>query len=143
MRILGNVVLAQDAVAEIFLRVLARLRQAENGDKEPLDNPKWYLWRIALPVILDVKQGDGLGLDELHDEIDYGQLNRQDTDEAEAGLSLFREAGLTAEEEQVMYLRYVEGRSVAAVAEIMGINERRVVRRTKSACEKLIRYRSG
>lgn len=116
MRLLGDVTLAEDCVAETFARFLKSL-QEQHG---PRDNLQAYLYRIAHNWIVDHYRKDGNTV-ELNDVI----RSEADVPEEEAAKHIrqqqVRQAirHLTSDQQQVILLKYLEDWSNEEVASVM------------------------
>lgn len=115
MRLLGDPNLAEDCVAETFLRFLKALRDG----KGPQDCLQAYLYRIAHNWITDIYRRQPPPALELDEHLQSGEESRPDV-QAERQLvqeqmraALHR---LTPEQRQVIVLRFFEGCSVECVA---------------------------
>jgi len=116
MRLLGDVTLAEDCVAETFTRFLKSLQERRG----PRDNLQAYLYRIAHNWIVDHYRKDGNTV-ELNDVI----RSEADVPEEEATKRIrqqqVRQAirHLTSDQQQVILLKYLEDWSNEEVARLM------------------------
>ena len=116
MRLLGDVTLAEDCVAETFARFLKSLQERRG----PRDNLQAYLYRIAHNWIVDHYRKDGNTV-ELNDVI----RSEADVPEEEAAKRIrqqqVRQAirHLTSDQQQVILLKYLEDWSNEEVARLM------------------------
>jgi RNA polymerase sigma-70 factor, ECF subfamily len=115
MRLLGDPILAEDCVAETFLRFLKAL-QGGNG---PQDYLQAYLYRIAHNWITDFYRRQPPPVLELAEHLQSGEGSHPDV---QAERQLVREQmlaalhRLTPEQRQVVVLRFFEGCSIECVA---------------------------
>jgi len=116
MRLLGDVTLAEDCVAETFARFLKSLQERRG----PRDNLQAYLYRIAHNWIVDHYRKEGNTV-ELNDVI----RSEADVPEEEAAKRIrqqqVRQAirHLTSDQQQVILLKYLEDWSNEEVARLM------------------------
>ena len=116
MRLLGDMTLAEDCVAETFVRFLKSLQERRG----PRDNLQAYLYRIAHNWIVDLYRKDEK-VYELNDAI----RSEADVPEEEAENHIrqkqVRKAirHLTPEQQQVISLKYLEDWSNEEVARLM------------------------
>ena len=116
MRLLGDMTLAEDCVAETFVRFLKSLQERRG----PRDNLQAYLYRIAHNWIVDLYRKDEK-VYELNDAI----RSEADVTEEEAENHIrqkqVRKAirHLTPEQQQVISLKYLEDWSNEEVARLM------------------------
>lgn len=116
MRLLGDVTLAEDCVAETFARFLKSLREGRG----PRDNLQAYLYRIAHNLVVDTYRG---GRETV--ELDDAFRSEADVPEEEAAKQIrrkqVREAvrSLTPDQQMVIALKYLEEWSNEEVAQAM------------------------
>ena len=116
MRLLGDMTLAEDCVAETFARLLKSLQERRG----PHDNLQAYLYRIAHNWIVDLYRKDGNTV-ELKDAV----RSETDVPEEEAANHIrqkqVRKAirHLTPDQQQVISLKYLEDWSNEEVAQAM------------------------
>lgn len=119
----GDQALAEDLASETFLRALRSIGGFQGGSRDFL---AWVL-RIARNLFLDhVRSGRvrwEMVVEELPVVISSGDLEAEALGRIE-GAELRRVLErLTPEQQEVVYLRFLEGLSVAEVAEVVGRNE--------------------
>lgn len=116
MRLLGDVTLAEDCVAETFARFLKSLREGHG----PRDNLQAYLYRIAHNLVVDMYRGDRETV-----ELDDAFRSEADVPEEEAAKQIrqkqVRQAvhSLTPDQQMVIALKYLEDWSNEEVAQAM------------------------
>lgn len=122
MRLLGNADLAEECVAETFSRLLNALKDG----KGPREYLRAYLYRVAHNWVSDLyRRGPAppLPLDaELHADAD-GNPSRAAQDALDREQVRGALAELTAEQRQVIVLRYIEGWENGEIARAMGKKE--------------------
>jgi RNA polymerase sigma-70 factor (ECF subfamily) len=124
-RVRGHAQTAEDLTEEVFVRVLERFNQYEDRG---LPFAAW-LFRIAHNLLIDSRRRaqsqPHVGLDEC-EEIDspaaLGSLD-QALDHHELGLAMKR---LTAEQQRVIQLRFLDGMTIADTAQTMAKTEESV-----------------
>jgi RNA polymerase sigma-70 factor, ECF subfamily len=118
LRLLGDDCLAEDCVAETFLRYLNALRAGQG----PRDHLQAYLYRIAHNWITDFYRRQPpppLMLDESVPDGEYTNPTQQvDLRSEQAHLRLALRT-LTADQRQVLMLRFVEDWGLGEVAEVL------------------------
>lgn len=116
MRLLGDVTLAEDCVAEAFARFLKSLQEGRG----PRDNLQAYLYRIAHNLVVDMYRN---GRETV--ELDDAFRSEADVPEEEAAKRIrqkeVREAicSLTPDQQMVIALKYLEDWSNEEVAQAM------------------------
>lgn len=114
MRLLGDVTLAEDCVAETFARFLKSLREGRG----PRDNLQAYLYRIAHNLVVDTYRSERETV-----ELDDALRSEADVPEEEAAKQIrrkqVREAvrSLTPDQQMVIALKYLEEWSNEEVAQ--------------------------
>jgi RNA polymerase sigma-70 factor (ECF subfamily) len=118
-RLLGEARSAEDVVAESFQRLLLALR----GDGGPRHNLKAYLYRVAHNLVVDryrrrEARGEALNLEalDLPADDDPAQEAAREIARQQARAALWR---LTADQRQVIVLKYYEGLSNEEVAGVL------------------------
>lgn len=116
MRLLGDVTLADDCVAETFARFLKSLREGRG----PRDNLQAYLYRIAHNLVVDTYRS---GRETV--ELDEAFRSEADVPEEEAAKQIRRKQvrdavrTLTPDQQMVIALKYLEEWSNEEVAQAM------------------------
>jgi len=116
MRLLGDMTLAEDCVADTFTRFLKSLQERRG----PHDNLQAYLYRIAHNWIVDFYRKDGSTV-ELNDAL----RSEADIPEEEAAKHIRQKqvrkaiGQLTPDQQQVISLKYLEDWSNEEVARIL------------------------
>lgn len=116
MRLLGDVTLAEDCVAETFARFLKSLRERRG----PRDNLQAYLYRIAHNLVVDLYRSERETV-----ELDDAFRSETDVPEEEAAKQIRRKQvrravhSLTPDQQMVIALKYLEDWSNEEVAQAL------------------------
>jgi RNA polymerase sigma-70 factor (ECF subfamily) len=131
-RYLGDAELAEDLTSEVFLRLLRAL----NTRREPRDRLQGWLYRVARNLAMDwFRQQAKATTVSLHEElVADGDAPLAEVEKNQAHRRL-RQAiyQLTPSQQQVIFLRFGEGLSIAEVGRLMGKSEGAI---------KLLQYRA-
>ena len=120
----GNQAIAQDLTSQVFLRVLESIQQDRTWDT----SFSGWLYRIAHNIVIDHYRRRGRSTQVSLDAVP-GLVAHTDGPESAAERALTAEGlrlainRLTEEQAQVVTLRFLEGLSIAEVAEVMGKTE--------------------
>lgn len=118
-RVEGNAAVADDLTAEVFGRMVAKI-QTFNQNGKPL---LAWLYTIARNLISDhyrkeQQRDDGLSRYDSYSTNHDPEFSAQLTLDTQRMLCALKK--ITAEQQEVVILRFIEGRNVAETAEIMG-----------------------
>jgi RNA polymerase sigma-70 factor (ECF subfamily) len=120
----GSVPLAEDLAGEVFVRLVKHIQTFSTEPGRPI---LAWLYTIAGHLVIDHYRQNGRGASEPLDETLADALLPDLTDQATASLAVADLAKamrrLTEEQQQVILLKFMEGKSNAEVAALLGKNE--------------------
>lgn len=122
-RRVGDPMIAEDITADVFVRALETLAQYEQKGLPFLG----WLYRIAAGKVIDYYRWSGrrAGNQNLHEDLPSHQASPEESAfrqiQEDQVLHLLHH--LTAEQQQVVTLRFLQGHSIKDVAQVMGKNE--------------------